>query len=201
MTTQLILVSHALTQWNVEGRIQGHTDVPLNPQGREMAERLARHLAPETIHAVYTSDLKRAIQTAAPTAEQKSLGIQKDIRLREGRIITQERSDIYPTLPFPMEVETRTDLYTRMTQALTQICLSHDGQTVLVVSHAGSLDIFITALLETSGKNRLNYQGVRMALNRFTYESGIFQCLSLNEADFFKMTPSLPQSRIQGMCK
>ena len=148
MSTQLILVSHALTQWNVEGRIQGHTDVPLNRIGQKMARCLAKHLAPETIHAIYTSDLKRAYQTAVPTAKQKFLKIVPDIRLREGRSINQERSAIYPTLPYFKEVETKADLYLRTSAALSQIALSHDGQTVLVISHGGSLDIFITGLLE-----------------------------------------------------
>lgn len=83
MTMHLILVSHALTQWNVEGRIQGHTDVSLNGLGREMAEQPALRQVPEPLHAVYTSDLLRAVQTAVPTAEQKSLSIRQSICLNE----------------------------------------------------------------------------------------------------------------------
>lgn len=184
MTMHLILVSHALTQWNVEGRLQGHTDVPLNDLGREMAKHLALQLTPEPLHVVYTSDLLRAVQTAAPTAEQKSLSIRQDIRLREGRIKGQETSPIYPTLPFSKDVENRNDILTRMTEVLSQIARSHDGQTVLVVSHAGSPDIFISDLLEKSHENGHNYEGIRMALNRFRYDSGIWQSICLNEKIF-----------------
>ncbi|MCK5165112.1 MAG: histidine phosphatase family protein [Desulfobacula sp.] len=184
MATQIILVSHALTQWNIEGRIQSHTDVPLNQSGRKMAVCLAKRLGRETIHAVYTSDLKRAYQTAGPTAEQKSLEIIQDIRLREGRSINQERSDTYPTLPFSMEVETKIDLYLRMTAALIQIARSHDDQTVLVVSHGGSLDIFINRILENTNENLLKYQGIRMALNRISYDTGRWHCIQLNENNF-----------------
>ena len=184
MTCQLILVSHALTQWNIEGRIQGHTDVPLNRDGKKMAERLAKRLVGETIHAVYTSDLKRAVQTGKPTAKQKSLEIIQDVRLREGRSINQERSGTYPTLPFSKEVETEIDLYSRMAAVLSDIARSHDDQTVLVVSHGGALDIFIKRLLGNTNKSLLDYQGIRMALNRISYNAGRWQCIHLNEDDF-----------------
>ncbi len=186
MATQLILVSHALTQWNIEGKIQGHTDVPLNHLGKKMAQCLAKNLINETIHAVYTSDLKRAYQTAWPTAEQKDLRIISDSRLREGRSIIQERSLRYPTLPFQKEVETKTDLLCRMTNVLTEIAQFHNDQTVLVVSHGGSLYFFITQLLKKSENNLLTYKGRRMALNRFRYDESNWYCVSLNEDNFLK---------------
>lgn len=184
MATQIILVSHALTQWNIDGRLQGHTDVPLNYWGVKMAGCLAKQLATETIHAIYTSDLKRAWQTAWPTAEQKSLRIIQDIRLREGRSILQERSPLYQTLPFSPEVETKTGLIARMTEILSEISLAHAHQTVLVVSHGGSLDLFIHRLLETSENKLLTYKGIRMALNRIQYDTGKWHCLSLNELGY-----------------
>ena len=184
MSTQILLISHALTQWNLEKRIQGHTDVPLHPLGRKMAGWLAGHLVAETIHAVYSSDLKRAYQTAWPVAEQKSLKVIQDIRLREGRCITQERSEIYPTLPFALEVETESDLRNRMAAVLSEIALAHNDQTVLVVSHGGSLEMFINHLLGKSEEKLLKYKGIRMALNRIRYDAGNWHCISLNESFF-----------------
>lgn len=186
MTTQLIIVSHALTQWNIEGKIQGHTDVPLNHLGFIMAQCLAEALKKETLHAIYSSDLKRAYQTAWPTAEQKGLRIITDNRLREGRSILQERSVCHPTLPYQKEIETRTDLSCRMTDVLTQIAQRHNEQTVLVMSHGGSIDFFTSQLLETSADNVLKYTGRRMALNRFRYDQGHWTCVSLNEDIFLK---------------
>jgi alpha-ribazole phosphatase len=184
VSTQILLISHALTQWNIEGKIQGHTDVPLHPLGEKMARWLADQLVAEPIHAVYSSDLKRAYQTAWPTAEQKSLKIIQDIRLREGRTVNQERSKIYPTLPFTPEVETENDLRNRMTGVLSEIGLAHDDQTVLVVSHGGSLEVFITHLLEKSEEKLLKYKGIRMAVNRIRYDAGNWHCTSLNEFPF-----------------
>ena len=184
MTTQLILVSHGITQWNEEGRIQGHTDVPLNKYGRNMAQHLAKQLSSKNIHAIYTSDLKRAYQTGRPTAEKKSLKIIQDIRLREGRSINQERSNTYPTLAFSKEVETEADLFLRMEVVLSEIARSYDNQTVLVVSHGGALDIFIKKILEDTNNKLLKYHGIRMALNQINYDAGVWHCVNLNENEF-----------------
>lgn len=175
------MVSHALTQWNIEGRIQGHTDVPLNYYGRKMAGWLAKRLTKENIQAVYTSDLKRAYQTAIPLAEEKFLKIIQDIRLREGRSIKQERSSIYPTLPFCKEVETKSDLLSRMKEVLSEIALVHNNKTVLVVSHGGSQEIFIKNILERSGNKQLQYQGIRMAVNRIKFDAKQWGCIRLDD--------------------
>lgn len=184
MTTQLILVSHGITQWNEEGRIQGHTDVPLNQCGKTMAQCLAKRLSSKNIHAIYTSDLKRAYQTGMPTAENKNFKIIQDIRLREGRCINQERSHTYPTLPFSKEVETEADLFLRMEAVLSEIAHSHDNQTVLVVSHGGALDVFIKKILENTNHKFLKYHGIRMALNQINYDDGLWYCVNLNENEF-----------------
>ena len=188
MTTRVILVSHGLTPWNFEGRIQGHTDVPLAPMGWEMARWLARQLARETLHAIYTSDLIRAVQTAFPTAREKSLEIFTDPRLREGRSILQERSPIYPTLAFSKEVETKADLLERMNAALSGIAGVHEGENLLVVSHGGGVDLFIRSLLERSGRDPDSFQGIRMALNRLIWVSGEWEMESLEKDHFLKLS-------------
>ena len=63
--TRILAIRHGETAWNVDNRIQGQLDVPLNPTGLWQAERLADALADEDIAVVYSSDLARARQTAA----------------------------------------------------------------------------------------------------------------------------------------
>lgn len=91
MHCELFLVAHALTQWNVDGRKQGHTDTPLNETGLRMARSLAQRLKYENIDAIYSSDLRRAYETITDLAEILGLPINKDIRLREGRWMDQEK--------------------------------------------------------------------------------------------------------------
>ena len=64
-SVRLVLWRHGQTQWNVEGRFQGQSDIPLDPVGEEQAERAARLLAALQPSAIYSSDLARAAMTAA----------------------------------------------------------------------------------------------------------------------------------------
>lgn len=81
LVLELWLIRHGETDWNVEGRIQGSADQPLNVRGLEQARRLGTRLASVRFDAVYASDLQRAAQTARtalPDAE-----VRLDARLRE----------------------------------------------------------------------------------------------------------------------
>lgn len=65
---KLCIVRHGETAWNAEGRVQGQLDIPLSDTGHAQARAVAQVLAHEAFDAVYSSDLARVRQTAAPTA-------------------------------------------------------------------------------------------------------------------------------------
>lgn len=80
----LLLVRHGETEWNAAGRWQGHTDVPLNANGRAQALALAARLRAEGVRAIATSDLLRARGTAEIVGEALGLGVALvDAALRE----------------------------------------------------------------------------------------------------------------------
>lgn len=81
--TQLCLVRHGQTDWNLEGRYQGQSDVALNEKGFEQARNLAEQLKEQTFNVIYSSDLKRARQTAEPIANALGMKVQLEPRLRE----------------------------------------------------------------------------------------------------------------------
>jgi 2,3-bisphosphoglycerate-dependent phosphoglycerate mutase len=82
----LFLFRHGETDWNREGRLQGHTDVPLNSTGLAQAEALSNRLRPHRLDAVLSSDLSRALTTGRIVAENLGLPLATDRGLRETNV-------------------------------------------------------------------------------------------------------------------
>lgn len=100
--TKLVLIRHGQTDWNVEGRYQGQADPPLNANGIEQAEALARLLMDTAIEVLYSSPLKRALQTAEILSRILKVPVIRDPRLMEinqGEWETRLRSDIERSYP------------------------------------------------------------------------------------------------------
>lgn len=155
MTTQIVLIRHGETDWNVEGRIQGHLQIPLNRRGRAQAEALGTHLQGARFDAVYSSDLLRALQTAQAIVRHGGHQIRENERLREwdlgvlaGLRRTQAehdqpkaakiRRDYLVDEPIPGGESIR-QRFERVTGAVSDIAAHHRGGRVLVVSHGGPL--------------------------------------------------------------
>ena len=81
--TTLHLVRHGETEWNRDGRIQGWADTPLSERGHEQARELAATLGERSIGAIYSSDLRRAYETAEPLAQRVGLHVRTTPALRE----------------------------------------------------------------------------------------------------------------------
>ena len=159
--TRLLVVRHGETDWNVGGRIQGHTDIPLNERGRWQAARLAAAVADEGLSAVYTSDLLRASQTAAALAGACGLEPwpRPDLRERgfgcfEGLTFAEiaarwpddaarwRRRD--PAFG-PVGGETLAAFDARVVQAAGALARRHPGQVIALVAHGGVLDCLYRA--------------------------------------------------------
>lgn len=86
--TQIFLIRHGQTDWNLEDKYQGRTDIPLNETGRAQAKKTALFLKQKNapLVALYSSDLQRAHQTAMEIAELFLLNITLAPDLREGHL-------------------------------------------------------------------------------------------------------------------
>jgi probable phosphoglycerate mutase len=141
MATTLVLARHGETDWNREHRLQGWADPPLNALGREQARELALALDGERFDAVYSSDLRRAAETARIVASELGLSsVVEDVSLREvdlgswsGRLWDEVADQQRP------DGESREQHRERVVAGVLRLAAAHEGQSVLVVSHGGSL--------------------------------------------------------------
>ncbi len=159
--TRVVAIRHGETAWNVDTRIQGQLDVPLNERGRRQAARLGPALADEGLAAIYCSDLSRAADTARALAEAIGLHPQCDRRLRErgfGEFEGLSFAEIERRWPEqalrwrrrdpgfgPAGGETLQDFARRAVDACDALAAAHPGQAVALVAHGGVLDALYRA--------------------------------------------------------
>jgi broad specificity phosphatase PhoE len=140
VVTALLLVRHGETDWNADGRLQGHTDRPLSDYGRRQARVLAAELEGEELQAIYSSDLARARETAEIVGERLGLPVVLDPDLREKdwgtwEGLTAVERDRVEFVGEPTEAHQE-----RILGALRRISERHPGEgRVLVVTHGGSM--------------------------------------------------------------
>jgi probable phosphoglycerate mutase len=159
--TRIIAIRHGETAWNVDTRIQGHLDIPLNATGRWQATRLGRSLAAEPIAAVYTSDLARARETAQAVATVHGLEPRPHLGLRErafghfeGRTFAEIESQ-WPDLALrwrrrdpdfePDGGESLLRFRDRVLQAVDDIAARHVGELIVMAAHGGVMDVLYRA--------------------------------------------------------
>lgn len=193
--TEIILIRHGETQWNRDGRIQGHRQTLLNGTGRQQAERLGERLRDTCFQALYSSDLQRAVATARAIARLHDRPIIRDPQLREWDLgvlsgLTRDIAvlrhptayavyrDNQPERPIAGGESIR-QRYQRVTACVEQIAASHTGQTVIIVTHGGPLgDCYRRAAnmplaaprdfqLYNAGINRFTVVGDQWTLNRW----------------------------------
>lgn len=169
--TTVILVRHAESTWNADNRWQGQADPPLSEAGREQARLVAERLRTQPVSALYSSDLSRALETAAVIGQALGLLARPEPRLREidlgswAGLTRQEIAERYPeefrawSEHKPVRAgggETFLEMQARLEGILREIVAAHPGEAVAVVTHGGA----ITAL-------RSAIQGIPMSAELF----------------------------------
>jgi broad specificity phosphatase PhoE len=163
------IVRHGETDWNVDHRVQGHTDIVLNATGELQAQMAGNLLKDIHFDAVYSSDLVRAQRTAEIIALDRALEIQTTQLLREQHFgkfegtLWTETSQLFDARKRLSEEEllhhriadeeTHHEVITRLFTFLREASLTHRGQTILVVAHGG----LMRHLLARLGKGSLKH--------------------------------------------
>jgi probable phosphoglycerate mutase len=186
--TQLIIVRHGETEWNIRGVRQGHLDSRLTEKGIIQAKALAQRLTRETFTALYCSDLGRAVQTADEIAQVTGHEIVTDPRLRErslgifqglsGEEIKAKHPEEYklhrtlgPNYVIPGGESVRQQVDRNVT-CLNELACKHRGEQIVIVTHGGVVSGFFRHTLSIPLEAPRRFEFVNAGLNVFASEAG-----------------------------
>lgn len=165
---KLYLIRHGQTDWNVAGKIQGSTDIPLNDMGRRQAACLARGMEGRPVEKVYTSTLSRAYETGlaigksqnVPVVQLKGLeevgyGVWEGMTMEEIQEKYPKELEQWYNSPVdvaPPEGESQVQVYERCGRALETILAQSRGD-VAIVSHGATVVFLLEYLLRDTRRD------------------------------------------------
>lgn len=187
--TKILLIRHGETAWNAVRRLQGHTDIALNEEGRRQADALGAALAGERLDAIIASDLVRARQTALAVAGEHGMPVQIDPRLRErcygvfeGMLYAEiaqrypreyalwQARDVDAVMPAGARAaESFRQFYQRSVEGIARWARLHAGRTIAVVAHGGVLECAYREAVGMSLDSPRDFQVKNASINRFTF--------------------------------
>lgn len=161
--THVFLIRHGQSEGNAERRFGGHTATPLSPRGRKQASATATALKNDSLTAIYSSDLARAIETARPLSTATGLQINSSDAFRERSVGVMEGltfEDAAQKHPQEYAALLRRDfehvlnggesyrqLLDRARNKLDEIIATHRGGRIAVFSHTGTICILALHLM------------------------------------------------------
>jgi len=187
--TRLIITRHGETDWNIGEVFRGRLDMELNETGFAQAEALGHHLADFDVEAVYSSPLKRALDTARAVAVYHGL----EVNITPGLVdfnyglwqgmshndVREKHSDQYQrwlTAPHTVTMpdgESLDDVTQRARKAVDDIVAGHEG-TVVLVSHRVINKVLICSLLDLDNSHFWNIRQDVTGMTTFEYGGGQF---------------------------
>jgi probable phosphoglycerate mutase len=160
--TRFGLIRHAVTEWNLEGRVQGQKDSRLSFEGKRHADICGKILSPFRFDRILSSDLSRAKETAERINKTLKVPLVAEKRLREqswgdweGKTLNEIRrlhDDVKQSLRnlaweyFRPGGENRQSVWERCAKALFDASLKWPGERILVVTHGGVIFALLTSL-------------------------------------------------------
>jgi len=207
--TEIILVRHGETEWNVSEVFRGRIDIELNQTGIKQAELLAEYLSDLKLDAIYSSPLKRALTTAEIIASYHKL----DVEITPGLIDFdygewqglphQEVKDKYKELyvewiknPHQVKIpagESLDEVRKRAIGVIDNVIAKYEG-TVVLVSHRVVNKVLICALLGLDNSHFWNIRQDTCGITTFIYENERFILTKHNNTSYLKPLHKAPLS-------
>ena len=194
--THLGLLRHGQTDWNIDLRLQGSSDIPLNETGIKQAELAAKYLNASDWDLVLSSPLSRAHDTAKTVAAELGLNlvivpelIERSFGVAEGMSHSEWRT-LYESHAEIPGIESLEALQLRSEALLRQLSTEYDGKRILAVSH-GAL---IRKLMKIISAGTYPLDGDRLgnvSLNRFTFSDGVWSVSDYNPASLSDLTKEI----------
>ena len=198
------MVRHGQTQWNASRRFQGRTDVALSDTGRQQARAIAQALRDEPFTHAFSSDLRRARETAQTIAEfHEGLHVRADERLREFdfgawegltwvQIVERwpellEREATAARLYAPAGGEQFSDVVARVDSFLRDVRALGPDARVLAVAHAGVLHAAVAAL-RPEGVDQEGLVFSTAGFTRFAMDGPRARIITLNDVSHLDST-------------
>lgn len=185
--TRILAIRHGETAWNVDTRLQGHLDIPLNEVGLRQARHLAQALVQrDAIDAIYASDLSRAHTTASAIAQAMGRAVTAHAGLRErhfgvfqGRTFAEIETELpdhawqwrkrVPEWTPPGGGESLVALRERILKTVDELAARHTGQQIVLVVHGGVLDILYRAATRLELQAPRTWALTNTAVNRLLW--------------------------------
>jgi len=195
--TDILLIRHGETEWNVEKRLQGHCDIALNAEGRRQAAALGRALRDEPLDAIFSSDLQRARDTAQAIAAARGMTVQTDPGLRERcfgafeGLIHSEIGARYPAdflawkerdldaryTAGEREAETLREFAARALATVARLAAIDGHERIAVVTHGGVLDTLYRHAHALGYEHPRNFDVLNASINRLKWDGARFHVL------------------------
>ena len=200
--TRIYLVRHGQTAWNKEEIFRGRTDVPLNETGLREAQLAGEYFREMEIHAIYSSPLLRAWETAQKIAEVQRLEVRslqgiidmcfgewegqslKDVQEKDGQRFQQWKNE--PHLVKIPGGETLDEVRDRAMAVLEKTIKSHSGKTLLFVSHRVVNKVILCSILGLDNSHFWQIGQNTTAINLIQHRDGKYVLSLLNEACHLK---------------
>jgi len=202
--TEIILARHGETEWNVTEVFRGRADVELNDTGLRQAELLAEYLGEPKIEAVYSSPLKRALNTAKAIARRHKLKVEtspglidcdfgqwQGLPLNEVRKKYKKLYRQWAESPHLVKIpggESLDEVRERAWGVVNEIVARHK-ERVVVVSHRVVNKVLICALLGLDNSHFWNIRQDTCGTTIFSYQDGRFVLIKHNDTSYLKPLP------------